>query len=40
VSRDSELQQIVAAGIDLRLREDAISALELIGKLTFISVPH
>ena len=38
VSRDSEVQQIIAdvfAGIDLRLREDALSALEIIGKSHF-----
>jgi DNA-binding response OmpR family regulator len=38
VSRDSEVQQVIAdvfTGIDLRLREDALSALEIIGKSHF-----
>ena len=38
VSRDAGVQQIIAdlfAGIDLRLREDALSALEIIGKSHF-----
>jgi DNA-binding response OmpR family regulator len=38
VSRDAEVQQVIAdvfAGIDLRLREDALSALEIIGKSHF-----
>jgi DNA-binding response OmpR family regulator len=38
VSRDAKVQQVVAdvlAGIDLRLREDALSALEIIGRSHF-----